>query len=168
MLIAVTSSDQLFSLQQKTSPLLISFFRKQKNLTITPTGVGPESSAKYSAKGPSMYCVSVILNFFSPTHYVSLNTVLNVRKTGHFLNSPSPLADAIYGWQLTTLFLNHLCRSKAGRGFTILLIEACLKEADSSLVFFSTLMSFHIFHYFRMVASQQQLGCWRARCGLHT
>ena len=56
-------------------------------------------------------------------------------------------ADIIYGWSLTsTLFLNHVCRSTAGRGFTILLIEACLKEADSSLVFFSTLMIFHIFH----------------------
>ena len=55
--------------------------------------------------------------------------------------------DIIYGWSLTsTLFLNHVCRSTAGRGFTILLIEACLKEADSSLVFFSTLMIFHIFH----------------------
>ena len=57
-------------------------------------------------------------------------------------------ADIRYGWSLTsTLFLNHVCRSTAGRGFTILLIEACLKEADSSLVvFFSTLMIFHIFH----------------------
>ena len=46
-------------------------------------------------------------------------------------------ADIRYGWSLTsTLFLNHVCRSTAGRGFTILLIEACLKEADSSLVFF--------------------------------
>ena len=56
-------------------------------------------------------------------------------------------ADIRYGWSLTsTLFLNHVCRSTSGRGFTILLIEACLKEADSSLVFFSTLMIFHIFH----------------------
>ena len=78
-------------------------------------------------------------------------------------------ADIIKGWSLTsTLFLNHVCRSTAGRGFTILLIEACLKKADSSLVLFFNSDDFSYFSYFRMVASQQQLGGWRARCGLHT
>ena len=64
------------------------------------------------------------------------------------------------------IFLNHVCRSISrrlctGRVFTILLIEGCLKEADSSLVF-STPMIFH----FRMVASQSA-GRRSARCGLH-
>ena len=39
-------------------------------------------------KGPSLYYVSIFLDFFWPTHYVSINTVLNVIKTGHFLDLP--------------------------------------------------------------------------------
>ena len=45
---------------------------------------------------PSIYHVSIILSFFyPPTHYVSINTVLNVSKTDHFLDPPSPFADVI-------------------------------------------------------------------------
>ena len=40
-------------------------------------------------KGPSIYYVSIILDFFWPTHYVSINIVLNVSKTGYFLDSPT-------------------------------------------------------------------------------
>ena len=39
------------------------------------------------------------LDFFWPTHYVSINTVLNVSKTGNFLDPPTEsFADVIYGW----------------------------------------------------------------------
>ena len=41
--------------------------------------------------GPSIYYVSTFLAFLGPTHYVSINTVLN---------KPSPFADKIYGWSL--------------------------------------------------------------------
>ena len=34
---------------------------------------------------------------YPPTMSVSINTVLNVRKNGHFLNPPSPYTDVIYG-----------------------------------------------------------------------
>ena len=40
-------------------------------------------------KGPSLYYVSIYLDFFWPTHYVSINTVLNFSKTGHFLDPPT-------------------------------------------------------------------------------
>ena len=52
-------------------------------------------------KGPSIYYVSIILDALWPTHWVSLKSVLNVSKTGHFLDSTSPFADIIYEWTLT-------------------------------------------------------------------
>ena len=47
-------------------------------------------------KGPSLYYVSIFLAFLYPTahppnHLISINTVLNVSKTGHFLNPPTQL-----------------------------------------------------------------------------
>ena len=57
-----------------------------------------EEKMAFLAKGPSMYYVSTFLDFFVPsTHYVSINTLLDVRKYYHFLNlPPSPFADVIY------------------------------------------------------------------------
>ena len=43
------------------------------------------------ALGPSMYYVGITLCFFWPSHYVSINTVINISKTCHFLNPPTQL-----------------------------------------------------------------------------
>ena len=40
-------------------------------------------------KGPSLYYVSIFLAFLYPSHPISINTVLNVSKTGHFLVPPT-------------------------------------------------------------------------------
>ena len=50
------------------------------------------------------YYVSIFLDFSNPpTHYVSINTVLNVSKSCHFwIPKPSPFADVKYGWSLST------------------------------------------------------------------
>ena len=40
---------------------------------------------------PSIYHVSIIVDSFWPTHYVSKSTVLNVSKIGHFLDPPTHL-----------------------------------------------------------------------------
>ena len=39
--------------------------------------------------GPYLYYVSIFLDFFWPTHYVGINTVLNICKNGHFLTPPT-------------------------------------------------------------------------------
>jgi len=52
-------------------------------------------------KGPSIYYVSIISDFFWPTHYVSIHKVVNVSKAVHFLDPPSLFADVINGWSLT-------------------------------------------------------------------
>ena len=49
--------------------------------------------------GPSIYYVGITFDFFL-TRYVSRNTVLNVSKTGNFLDPSSTFADVIYGWSL--------------------------------------------------------------------
>ena len=43
--------------------------------------------------------VSIILDFFWPVHhYFRINTLLSIRKTGHFLNPPTQtFSDVIYG-----------------------------------------------------------------------
>jgi hypothetical protein len=48
--------------------------------------------------GTSLYYVSIFLDFFWPTHYVSINTVINISK--HLPGPPSPFADVIYRWFL--------------------------------------------------------------------
>ena len=42
-----------------------------------------------TGKGPSLYYVSIFVAFLDPTHLVSINTVLNVSKTGHFPDLPT-------------------------------------------------------------------------------
>ena len=57
-----------------------------------------------SPKGPSIYYVNIFSDFYSPNHppNVSINTVLNVRKTGNFLDPPTQsLTDVIHGWSLS-------------------------------------------------------------------
>ena len=54
-------------------------------------------------------CIHILLqhNFglFWPTHYVSIDTILNVSKTGHFLDPPTQaFADVIYGWSHSIFF----------------------------------------------------------------
>lgn len=56
------------------------------------------------AKRPSIYYLSTFLDLFWPTHYVNINTVLNVSKKLPFFNQPtnppSSFADVIYGCSL--------------------------------------------------------------------
>ena len=44
---------------------------------------------RMSSNGSFIYYVSIFLDSFWPTHYVSINTVLNDSKNGHFLNPPT-------------------------------------------------------------------------------
>ena len=61
--------------------------------------------------GPFIYYVSIILDFFWPTHYVSRDTVLNVSKNYHFLDPPTQFnADVIYGCFLLLYFWLSSCR----------------------------------------------------------
>ena len=54
-------------------------------------------SVTLHGKGPSIYYVSISLDFFWPTHYVSINTVVvNVSKTGSFLDPPPPTHPILY------------------------------------------------------------------------
>ena len=40
---------------------------------------------------------------FSDPATISINTIMNISKTGHFLNPPSCFADIIYGWSFYQL-----------------------------------------------------------------
>ena len=56
------------------------------------------------------YSTSIIVDFFWPAHYVSISLVLNVNKTGHFLDPPptQSFADVIYEWSQ----MKHLTNSR--------------------------------------------------------
>jgi hypothetical protein len=59
---------------------------------------------KFLPWGLSIYYVSIILDFFWPSHYrnkISIDLVLNISKMGHFLDPPTQsFADVINGWSL--------------------------------------------------------------------
>ena len=52
-------------------------------------------------EGPSIRYVITFLDVFETTHYVSINTVLNVSKKLPISVPIPPSADVIYGWPLT-------------------------------------------------------------------
>ena len=76
---------------------------------LTPIKTTPSPSTKWwtssytsatLGKRPSMYYVSINLDWCWPTHYVNISssTLLHINTTGHFLNPPSLFVDVIYGW----------------------------------------------------------------------
>lgn len=54
-----------------------------------PILVGFLAASLGSLMGPSLYYVSAFVDFFRPTHYVSINTVMNASKNYHLLNPPN-------------------------------------------------------------------------------
>ena len=67
--------------------------------------------------GPSLYYVSIVLTFLNPTHLISINIILNVSKTGQFLDPPTQsITDVIYRWSLSVICfstkISHICHRK--------------------------------------------------------
>ena len=69
--------------------------------------MGGQSHILYqkSVMGPSLYYVSIFLAFLDPTHCIY--AVLNVSKTGHFLDSPTQS----FCWRNIGMVITKLCLS---------------------------------------------------------